>query len=301
MVASLVADDEPDAAGILAQDVVGLGGAVLAVRNVFDGLGVVRPGGPLAQVHGAGAPLQDRAAVEVEVGGPGGAPARVVGVVGPHRTGPQPAVPVQDLPVRFRLGGQPAMGGDGRLAGDGLGVHGLQPAQLAAAGQFHCEHEVLAVATLAACLVDAAVARESVAQRLVLRDGGATGLLAVDIHSRLGGVDREQGVPALPGRDQQRVNVVPGQQFLVLAVHPGVLVAVPLVDHALDHLAAVVSDVAHGHHLHLGIAEQGLHVAPAAPANAEARHHDLVAGRDRSHPLAQHAAGHYHGGRRRGT
>ena len=77
----------------------------VALAPELDGAGVVGVVGPLAQVHGVAAPFRDRAAAEVPVCAPEAA-RRVFCVVRAPLGRSQPAVPVELLARRLRLGGQ---------------------------------------------------------------------------------------------------------------------------------------------------------------------------------------------------
>ena len=167
-------------------------------------------------------------------------------------------------------------------------------------------HEGRLARALDAGLVDAAVPPGRLDDRPALGDGHARRLLGVDVLARPHRHDRRQRVPAVAGGDQDRVDVrAGGEELAHLGIHLAVGVAVVLVDHLLDGLAAHLPGVADRDELDVLLAEHPVQVELAAGPDADAAEHDALAGRDRAAAAQcgggddrRHAAGRAGRGRR---
>ncbi len=248
---------------------VGRGGLVL------DGHGVVGLVGPLAEVNGVRAPVeQPRAGVEVVIAAPG---APDVGlIVRPPRGGAQPEVPVDHVLLGRRLARQPGGLDLGRID---RGVKGVELAELAAVGQPDGRLEVRHAAPLGAGLEDAAGALHGVGQAPAGGDGQAARLFTVDVLAGLRREDRRRGVPAVAGRDEDGVDVLAREHIAQVAEEGAIRVAVVPVDQGLAGLPAAGLDVADGDTLHVGEGEHALEVVGAAWADPDDAERDLLAGR----------------------
>ena len=203
-------------------------------------------------------------------------------VVRPPRCRPEPAVPIHDTLGRLRFRREPVVGGCGRVAVSRrcIGLQLRQLAELAAARQIDAVLEVCTVAALGASLVDPAEAMVRVGQRPTLGDRHRAGLFAIHVFARLGGKDRQQRMPAVPGCDQHGVYVSALPKLVHVAVHRAVIVAVMLVDLRLNGFAALVARVADRPELHIVLGEERLEVALASSADTQSGHIDPVTRRD---------------------
>src|ERR1035437_7791364 len=249
------------------------------LRYEFHRRRAVGIGRPLAQVARVRAPLQDAAAVEIEVPPP--APRDILRVVRPPRGRPQPAVPIAHLLGWLGLAGQPVVNRGRRpaVARTHLRVDSLQLAEFAAARQVEGLDEIRPVAPLRPRLVNPSQPQERVRQRAAVGDGHGARLLAVNVLARLRRHHREQRMPAVARGDQQGVDILARPQLLLVGVHRAIVVAVFLVHHGLDGFTAFIAHVADRHELHVRLTQEAAQIAGAAAADAEAAHADAVAGR----------------------
>ena len=156
----------------------------------------------------------------------------------------------------------------------------MELAQFPAMGELDGRLEIRDGPPLGAGLEHPAVTPHRLVERLAQCDGDAAGLLAVDVLAGLHGQDGTQGVPVVAGGDQHGVDVGPSEQIEHVAIHGAIVVAILLVGHGLDRLAALGPDVAYGHELHVRLGHHALdQVVPAARADADGPQHDAFAGR----------------------
>ena len=223
------------------------------------------------------APVGEAAAGIVDVRPPAIAARAVVtvaaaGVVGLPRSRAEPEFPV-DVGGRFLRG---------QIAGLRRAAHAdidrLDRAEFAGPDGVH-EFLVIFQHTLAAAGDDAAIAagrgdhQRAFPQRERLR------LLQIDVLPSAAGGDRHDGVPVVGRGDVDGVDIIAGEQFAEIDICCAVAVGILAVDPLLAFIPPLFSHVADGDILHVGAAEEGVLVAGAHVADADATHHDPVAGR----------------------
>ena len=244
---------------------------LLIGRRVVDAWRIDIANRPLAEVDAVGAPLKhaatDKAAPLLEVEA-----VEQSGVEGSPGRRPEIHVPVDHVWVGRRFRRQPAAGH--RLHARRMGIHPLQCAEPAGAGELTSKGEVRQVPPLCARLKNHACPLHRVAEHKALADVLRAGLLAVHIFTGPGGLAGHRAVPVGPGRDQDGVDVLPVEQLAVVAVGVAAALAILLLSCFLDGSPAVFLDVADGRKLHVGLLHKAAEVVGAAPPDADPAHDD---------------------------
>ena len=141
---------------------------------------------------------------------------------------------------------------------------------------------------LAAAGDDAGVAASGLDHQRTFAQGSRLGLLAVHVLAAAAGLDHHDRVPMIGRGDMHRVDVRAGQQLAEVVVGLAVGVLVVFVHLALGLVAGALAHIADGHVLDIRTAQERALVAASHVADADAAHHDPVAGRrDISVPKAE--------------
>ena len=231
----------------------------------LDRAGVVGSVGPLAEVDGVSAPVEEAGTgVEVVVAAP--AAADILAVVGAPRRRAEPPIPVADIRVGRWLSSEPVVLQD-RLVG--RGVERLQLAELAGVGKVHRIDEVRHAAPLRARLEHPAGFGKRGGEALADVDRDPARLFAVDVLARFGSEHRGGAVPAVAGGDENRVDLLAVEQFVHVARRRAVVMAIVGVDHRLPLVAPRGLDVGDREALDVGKREHGAEDIPAARADAD--------------------------------
>ena len=263
-----------DAVGVLQDDAAFVALVVGGVN--FDGAAAVHPKSPLGDIKVVCAPVGDHATAELHVVAPAW---KVVvhaswgehGVVGTHRRGADPEVPVQS---RFRLlllevaraSGVPEGAFDALNLADDAVADEIDGGSKLAAGALH-----------GAGLKDAAMLVHSVDDFDGFVDVVREGLFAVHVFAVAQCGEHGDGVPVVGSGDADRVDVLAAGDFTEVVVAFAILVLVAVVD-ALDGVIAPSGvDIAHGEHLGI-LAEEVAQEASTLLAHADEAHGDPVVG-----------------------
>ena len=141
---------------------------------------------------------------------------------------------------------------------------------------------------LAAAGDDAAITPGRRDHHLALAEGLGLGLLAEHVLAVAAGLDHHDRVPMVRRGAMDGVDVGAGQQVAEVVVGLAILGMVLIVDAFARALADLFADVAHGDILHVRVTEERPLVAGTLIADADAAHHDAVAGAGRSPaPMAE--------------
>ena len=139
----------------------------------------------------------------------------------------------------------------------------------------------MAGSLLRAPLEDDAVFLDRLAQREAFRERDAQRLFAIDVLAAAGGLDADERMPSFARRDDDRVDVRPGQELAKIGEAQAGLVAIVLIDRRLVLLERFLADIADGQDADVGHLEESANVAAAHPADADVPERDAVARRRR--------------------
>ena len=120
-------------------------------------------------------------------------------------------------------------------------------------------------------------------------------LLAVHVLAAAAGLDGNDRMPMVGRGNVHRVDVGASQQFAEIVVDLAVAVLIVTIDVGLGLLAHFFANIAQGHVLHVFAIQKGALIAAALIADADAGHHNPIAGR-RTAVLAQRGRGNDIGG-----
>ncbi len=282
---------------ILEEGVVGTVGVVGARGLDLDRAGVVGLVAELADIndmraavgHFAPAGVHDEAPVEVA------APR----VVGPPHCVALPHLPVERFGNRFLLKGREESPDFVvvRVVVGHVDLDGVKFSQAPVAHQFAGLAHRAGRAFVRAGLEDAAIAFHRLAHGSPLGDRVGQRFFAIDILAGPRRRDRDEGMPVIGSADQRRINILACQQFAEVGVQiaplelarlrPVLIGLFHFLERGLQTMRTPIVvppigplfHIAQCHHLHVGHAEELLHVPGSLPAQADAPHCDAVARR----------------------
>ncbi len=165
-------------------------------------------------------------------------------------------------------------------------------AQLSAARQFHRLLEVRDAATLRSCLENALLAVNGSGELLagVNRDGAR--LFAVDILARPCSPNGSRRVPAVPCRDEHRINVLAVEQLAEITIEDAVRIALMFVNECLAGLATPSLHISDGDALDVLKLQHRLQVIRATWSDTDDPQRNLLVGRNLT-LLTEHAGREY--------
>ena len=216
--------------------------------------------------------------------------------VGREGRGPKPLVVVEPFGHRFRPGVRRGAVADLEAAGE-ADHHLPERAERAVPHPFAGIANPRVRPPLGSGLHDASIAFGGPHDGASFGHRVGEGLLAVDVLAGAHRRDREQRVGMVGRGDHRGVQVVPRQQFAVVAIGLAdarlALFGVELVHRLAGRLGAGVVHVADGQHLHSRVVEEGVQIAAPLSAQTNAGHRDAAArcrvlapGREEEEPRA---------------
>ena len=134
-------------------------------------------------------------------------------------------------------------------------------------------------ALLGAELKDAFVAMDFFAQCPVFGQIQPHWFLHVNVLAGADGRQRGQDVPVIGCRDEESVDVFPGDNLAEVAISGAIVVLIALVDRRASLFELVLFHIAHSHNLGVRLVQKVAHVPPPLRPDANAADDDAVAGR----------------------
>ncbi len=149
-------------------------------------------------------------------------------------------------------------------------------AELAGGGEMGGEFEIADGSSLGAGLEDSAVAVDCVCEVLAVADRYAARFFAVDVFACFCGDDGGECVPVVAGCYEDGVDVVSGEDFVHVAVHDAIFVAVFLVGEVFYDLASALLYVGDCDELYVRFVEHALEYVASARAYADCAEDDFL-------------------------
>lgn len=259
--------DHLDAIGIVAGDVVFTG-------DVPDGHGIVGAVRPLAEVERVSGPVQQgRTRIEIPLTAP--AALNVFLVVRAPGSGSQPEIPVTFFRIRGWFSGQPGIVQDRSID---RRVQGVEFPEFAALGQLDGGLKIRHAAALGAGLENAFGALDGFGEPLAAVDGDAARFFAVNVFARFGGEDRRIGVPAIPGGDEDGVDIPAFEEFPEVPIEFAGGSTLQIIDESLAGDAPQFLDIGDGHAAYVVVGQHSSENGSAAWTDANDAQSDLIIG-----------------------
>lgn len=243
---------------------------------VFDRHGMVRLVGHLTKIDRVSAPVEQfGTGIKIPLSAP--LTFDVLMVEGSPGCWSEPHIPVDDLAIGGRFGGEPlVIDSRGVDAGDHLG----QAAEFTFADPLNGLLVIRHGSTLGACLKDTVGISDGLVQSLTVVDGESTWLFAVDVFTGFGGHHGGCCVPTIPCSDQHSIDFSRIQQFPKIANGCAIGGSVSGIDEFLAFIAAGGLDIGDHAALQVGHFEHLCHHVLATSSDADHSQLDSFAGRD---------------------
>jgi hypothetical protein len=155
----------------------------------------------------------------------------------------------------------------------------MEAADLFVAGQLAGKAEFLVGSLLRADLEYNAVAIDRSSHGFSLRDGHGQWLFVIHVLAIAGGFDAYQRVPMVGCHNRHGVDIVPNEQFAIVAIGCETFAAVMLLDPVDGFLTEYLAQIADGDCLHVIVPEECSQMPAPHAADADESHGDFLAWR----------------------